>query len=178
MRQPALHSPIVPLHRTGAGRPTPCGDGNPTWIRSATVPNIYFDVCGCLPLVAIGRISHVFMRDETTDGTPPGGSVIRAAVVALCLVFMALPTARAMDIPIVYLTRAEDPRLPLSFVDPIVEDPGVWGARLALADNSTTGGFLGHKYELVETVVPEDGDIATAFTEHVDAGRRLFIADL
>ncbi len=120
----------------------------------------------------------MFMRDETTDGTPPGGSVIRAAVVALCLVFMALPTARAMDIPIVYLTRAEDPRLPLSFVDPIVEDPGVWGARLALADNSTTGGFLGHKYELVETVVPEDGDIATAFTEHVDAGRRLFIADL
>src|SRR5690606_28565288 len=77
-----------------------------------------------------------------------GGTVIKAAVVAVCLVFMALPTARALDIPIVYLTRAADPRLPLAFVDPIVEDPGVWGARLALADNKTTGGFLGHNYEL------------------------------
>ena len=88
------------------------------------------------------------------------------------------PAAAAIDLPIVFLTRAEEPRLPLSFVDPVVEDPGVWGARLAIKDNQTTGGFLGHNYELVEVVVPAGADIAAVFAEQIAAGGSLFIADL
>ncbi len=88
------------------------------------------------------------------------------------------PAAAAIELPIVFLTRAEEPRLPLSFVDPVVEDPGVWGARLAIKDNQTTGGFLGHNYELVEVVVPADAEITASFAEQIAAGGRLFIADL
>jgi ABC transporter substrate binding protein (PQQ-dependent alcohol dehydrogenase system) len=88
------------------------------------------------------------------------------------------PATAAIDLPIVFLTRAEESRLPLSFIDPVVEDPGVWGARLAIKDNQTTGGFLGHNYELVEVVVPADADIAASFAEQIAAGGRLFIADL
>lgn len=106
------------------------------------------------------------------------------AIAGLVLAILAMPPAgataatKSIDLPIVFLTRAEQPRLPLSFVDPVVEDPGVWGARLAIKDNQTTGGFLGHNYELVEVVVPADADIAAVFAEQIEAGGRLFIADL
>lgn len=90
----------------------------------------------------------------------------------------AAAATKTIDLPIVFLTRAEEPRLPLSFVDPVVEDPGVWGARLAIKDNQTTGRFLGHNYELVEVVVPAEADIEAVFAEQIEAGGRLFIADL
>lgn len=42
----------------------------------------------------------------------------------------------------------------LSKLDPVPEDNGLAGARLALQDNLTTGKFLGHTYTLIDTVVP------------------------
>src|SRR3546814_11338288 len=86
----------------------------------------------------------------------------------LILVALAMgPTVAAaaktkLDLPIVFLTRAEEPRQPLAFVDPVVEDPGVWGARLAIKDNQTTGSFLGQKSEMVEVTVLADGEIGRA----------------
>jgi ABC transporter substrate binding protein (PQQ-dependent alcohol dehydrogenase system) len=105
---------------------------------------------------------------------------ILRATAGLIIASLAAGTAVAatLDLPIVFLTRAEEPRLPLSFVDPVVEDPAVWGARLAIKDNQTTGRFLGHTYELVEVVVPAGEDIGAVFAEQVAAGGRLFIADL
>jgi len=105
------------------------------------------------------------------------------ATAGFCLATLAVTLAtstiaKALDIPIVFLSRTEEPRLPLSFVDPVVEDPGIWGARLAIKDNQTTGSFLGQTYELVEEVIPGDGDITAAFAKHVAAGRRIFVADL
>lgn len=106
-------------------------------------------------------------------------SLVRATA-GLIMASLAAGTtvAATLDLPIVFLSRAEQPRLPLAFVDPIVKDPGVWGARLAIKDNQTTGRFLGHTYELVEVVVPEGEDIAAVFAEQFDAGGRFFIADL
>jgi len=101
-----------------------------------------------------------------------------AGLILAALAGVPAAAAPALELPIVFLTRAEEPPLPLSFVDPVVEDPGVWGARLAIKDNQTTGGFLGHNYELVEVTVPAGGDVAGAFAEQVAAGSRLFIADL
>lgn len=106
------------------------------------------------------------------------GFILAALTVPLSGPLSGTAAAAALDLPIVFLTRAEEPRLPLSFVDPVVEDPGVWGARLAIKDNQTTGSFLGHTYELVEVTVPADGDAATVFAEQRDAGRHLFISDL
>src|SRR3546814_14035982 len=91
---------------------------------------------------------------------------------------VAAAATTKLDLPIVFLTRAEEPRLPLAFVDPVVEDPGVWGAPLAIKDNQTTGSFLGHKHALVDVTVPAAGAAAAAFGEQVAAGRRLSVADL
>ncbi|GAB4391382.1 MAG: ABC transporter substrate-binding protein [Kiloniellaceae bacterium] len=96
----------------------------------------------------------------------------------LAVPLQAVAATPGFDVPVVFLSRAEEPRLPLSFIDPVVEDPGVWGARLAIKDNQTTGSFLGHRYELIEDVFPAEADIAEVFSGHVAAGRNLFIADL
>ncbi len=86
----------------------------------------------------------------------------RRALSALALTLCAGPAAAQIDIPITYL-RAEVERPPvLSNLDPVPEDLGLAGAEVALADNLTTGGFLGHNYTLTLVSVPPGGDIRTA----------------
>src|SRR3712207_6995141 len=51
------------------------------------------------------------------------------------------------------------PAIPLSLVEPVLEDEGVKGAEQAIRDNQTTGRFLGHEYRLGERIVPTDGDL-------------------
>lgn len=58
--------------------------------------------------------------------------------------------AERVDVRIGYL-REERPRPPtLSNLEPVPADEGLAGARLGVADNATTGSFLGHDYTLVE----------------------------
>ena len=105
-------------------------------------------------------------------------AVATLAIAALSPGVASAQATPKLDIPIVYITRAEDARLSLSFVDPDVKEPGVWGARLALKDNQTTGAFLGHAYSLIEVIVPPDGDLIAAFEKEIAAGHRYFVADL
>lgn len=77
-----------------------------------------------------------------------------------------------------YLARQEDPRTPLSFLEPVATDEGLQGARLALADNNTTGVFLKQSYRLVEQVLPQDGDISAGVKALADEGVRFVVADL
>ncbi len=83
-----------------------------------------------------------------------------------------------LKIPIVYLTKAEAQKIPLSLVEPILTDEGVQGARQGIGDNQTTGRFLKHEYALIEVVVPKDGDLTAVFKEARADGHRLFVADL
>ena len=39
------------------------------------------------------------------------------------------------------------------------------GARLAIADNNKTGPFLGQKYELIEDLLPANGDVVAKVKE-------------
>ncbi|WP_245593563.1 ABC transporter substrate-binding protein [Azospirillum halopraeferens] len=80
-------------------------------------------------------------------------------------------------IPVVFLRDDEPPVIPLSLLDPVIEDPGVQGARLAVADNQTTGRFMGQSFELVEVTLPE-GDPAEAVRALAGEGHRFFVADL
>ncbi|MBW6417564.1 ABC transporter substrate-binding protein [Celeribacter sp. PS-C1] len=71
--------------------------------------------------------------------------------------------AEEIDISIGYLRLEMPPRPVLSGLDPIPPERGIEGAKLALADNRTTGGFLGHRYSLdVVSVAPEGDLIAEA----------------
>ena len=87
-------------------------------------------------------------------------------------------TAFAQIIKVAYITRQDPPIVPLSFLEPVVKDPGASGARLGQMDDATTGKFLNQDYDLVETIVPADGDLAAAARKLITDGRKLFIADL
>ena len=73
-----------------------------------------------------------------------------------------------IDVELFYLLRDIEPPLPLSLIDKRVEKDGVAGARLGLNDNQTTGSFLGHNYEIVEVLIPEQGDVV----ESVQSARK------
>jgi len=84
----------------------------------------------------------------------------------------------AVTIPIQYLGKAYDEPPPLSLVDNLLTDNGVQGARLAIEDNNTSGQFLGQEYQLVEDIVPADGDVAAKAKEILKDGPAIIIADL
>ncbi|WP_425100691.1 ABC transporter substrate-binding protein [Tropicibacter sp. S64] len=84
------------------------------------------------------------------------------AALAFCAAMAAAPAAHAADIAVHYL-RLEVPQPPtLSNLDPVPPDLGLSGAELALADNATTGRFLGQTWTLDTTSLPPDGDFPAA----------------
>lgn len=109
--------------------------------------------------------------------------LVRCRAAALVLPFallLGLNAALAADLEVrVAYLRQEERRLPpLSLVEPTAEDQGLAGARQAVTENQTTGQFLGHDYQLVERVVPLDGDLGAEFEAALEAGERLFVTDL
>jgi ABC transporter substrate binding protein (PQQ-dependent alcohol dehydrogenase system) len=108
-----------------------------------------------------------------------GLAVLLALLGGLCTPAPAAGVEQ-IAIPIVYVTRQEGAKLPpASLLEPReLKDEGLAGATLGIADNQTTGGFLGHAYTLTELIVPEDGDVAAAVREHLADGERFFVADL
>lgn len=105
--------------------------------------------------------------------------VVPAIVLAAALAGTAWAQSdEAQTVVIGYLTQEQEPPIPLSFLDPILTDEGVQGARLALADNISTGRFMGQDFVLREFVVPETGDLSAAFDEVVADGVRMVVADL
>jgi ABC transporter substrate binding protein (PQQ-dependent alcohol dehydrogenase system) len=104
------------------------------------------------------------------------------ALLALCLVGMAAAPLHAqtpkLQVSITFFNREEPPLEPLSLVEPTLKDEGLKGVDLGIADDQTTGRFLGHTYAAKTRTVPGEGDIAQVFKEALDAGERLFVADL
>ncbi|HYZ40736.1 MAG TPA: ABC transporter substrate-binding protein [Stellaceae bacterium] len=104
------------------------------------------------------------------------------SVLAVGIVAASLASAAAgggeETIEIGWLSQAIKRTLPLSYLDQPPQDEGIQGARLGIADNNTTGRFIGQSYELNETVVPEGGDVAAGLRELAGKGVRLVVADL
>jgi ABC transporter substrate binding protein (PQQ-dependent alcohol dehydrogenase system) len=104
-------------------------------------------------------------------------------LLALALVLVAAPPLAAAGadegaVQIGWLSQAVKRTLPLTYLDQPPEDEGVQGARLGVADDSTTGRFTGQSFALVEAIVAEDGDVAAGFRELTGKGIRLVVTDL
>ncbi|MFK7877057.1 MAG: ABC transporter substrate-binding protein [Paracoccaceae bacterium] len=79
------------------------------------------------------------------------------------------------ELAIGYL-RVEQPQPPtLSNLDPVPEDNGLSGAQTGLADNQTTGKFLGQTYSLADTLVPLGEDPLVMAQAMLDASPFLVI---
>ncbi|TKT69364.1 ABC transporter substrate-binding protein [Aquamicrobium sp. LC103] len=81
------------------------------------------------------------------------------------------------EVKIGYL-RAYAPQLALSVLDVPPRDEGVAGAELAIADNNTTGSFLGQKFMLEVVEVEPGADVTQAFDQLVGNGNQYVLADL
>ena len=95
-----------------------------------------------------------------------------------CILFSANSAAQELDVPVVYISRDIEPLLPLSLIDKRVEKDGFAGAQLGLADNQTTGSFLGHTYRLVEILVPEDADLLETLKQPEEPEPSIVVANL
>lgn len=83
-----------------------------------------------------------------------------------------------LSIPIGFIGLAEEPSSSLSFLDPIIRDGGLQGARVGVADNDTTGKFLKQDFTLVEAVAEEPGKLAESAQGLLAQGVRIIVADL
>jgi len=100
-------------------------------------------------------------------------------LVWLLSVFTAVElTAAELTVDVVRITRATDPIIPLSLIDLPIDNEGEPGIELGLADNQTTGGFLGHTYSVEHVELQPEDDAATIVAQHISAGRQLFVLDL
>src|SRR6185295_1315732 len=63
-------------------------------------------------------------------------------------------------------------------VEPIATDKGIAGARLGLADDTTTGHFLNQQYKLTEAIVEQNGDLLAAARSTLTNSSQLVIVDL
>ena len=89
----------------------------------------------------------------------------------------AKPARPVTDIRLGYL-RAYAPRLALSVLDVPPRDEGVAGANVAIADNNTTGRFMGQQFTLDVTEVKPDADVVQIFRDMVAKGDRYVLADI
>ncbi len=78
----------------------------------------------------------------------------------------------------IYLGREYQEPLPLSYAEKPIPDKGIQGARLMLKEANQAGGFVGHNFELVEAILPEDGDVVAKAKELLKSGDAFILADL
>jgi ABC transporter substrate binding protein (PQQ-dependent alcohol dehydrogenase system) len=98
-----------------------------------------------------------------------GAAVLAAAGLA------AASSASATEVISAAVIRVETRRpLPISRLDLPSEDLGFAGARLALADNNTTGTFMGQEFTSDEISVPPEGAVA-ALQAALDKGARFVV---
>jgi ABC transporter substrate binding protein (PQQ-dependent alcohol dehydrogenase system) len=91
---------------------------------------------------------------------------------------LSAPRAAAAAIRITYLALAVPHPHPSTDLEPPPTDPGLAGARVAIADNATTGRFLGQTFEMQEQIEPDAGSLLQAARDAIAAGSGLLVTDL
>lgn len=94
---------------------------------------------------------------------------------AICFWGMAQAAWADVTLQVTYLRQIVDHPPVLSNLDPIPDDLGLAGARLALADNQTTGQFLGQTYRMDVVDVPVGGDFPAAAQKALQASPLLLL---
>jgi ABC transporter substrate binding protein (PQQ-dependent alcohol dehydrogenase system) len=100
------------------------------------------------------------------------------AILIVAATIAAVDANAAQTLHIGWLSQTVRTSLPVTYLDQPPNDEGVEGARLAIADNNTTGQFTGQSFELSESIAPEGADVGAAFRNLMAKGLRLIVTDL
>ena len=79
---------------------------------------------------------------------------------------------------IVFVSKEREVPPVLSNLDPVLEDEGFYGIKLALEDNLTTGRFLGHDYKVEFHRILLEEDLVGEFEKLLKKGKKYFVVDL
>ena len=111
--------------------------------------------------------------------------MMRRALVLLPLTLMfaastlrAAPVGGSATIAIGFVGEVERPEARVSPLDVVASDEGVQGARLAIADNATTGRFTGQDFRLIEETPSDSDGVAPAVRRLEQAGAHFIVSDL
>ncbi len=98
------------------------------------------------------------------------------------ILIAAIPCAQAaqdgIEIPITLISQAGEEYVPISLLDPIIDDSGLAGAEQGIRDNNTTGRFTGQAFRLSFHQIRAEDSAADLFRQQHALGVRLFLLDL
>jgi ABC transporter substrate binding protein (PQQ-dependent alcohol dehydrogenase system) len=125
--------------------------------------------------LAFGAAGPGRAADDANPQTPAPAAPAEAPAPEAAKAADAKPV---LTIPVVLLKQLRDKNPPLSLLDIAPPDEGVAGAKLAIADNNTTGKFLSQNFTL-DVVEDANADtLVKAATEKSALGVGFFIADM
>jgi len=90
----------------------------------------------------------------------------------------APPSKDALVVPMLIARELQDKPLPVSLLDLPPADLGVAGAKLATADNNTTGRFMNQQFTLAEVDNSDPAKLVEEVVKKVDAGAHFILADM
>ena len=79
---------------------------------------------------------------------------------------------------IIFLSKERKTPPVLSNLDPILDDEGFYGVKLAIEDNLTTGRFVGHDYKAEFHRVLLEENLVEEYQKLINSGNKIFIVDL
>ena len=103
---------------------------------------------------------------------------MRAVLIILATLLSSAALAEEGVITIGFVTQERNPVEPVSPLERQIRDEGIAGARLGIADNTTTGRFTGQRFRLVERVAKENDKPEDVIRELSVEGIRLVVSDL
>lgn len=141
-----------------------------------------------MPFLSIGRVAR---SASTKYRALAGGTLLAAAFSALLGIGYAAAQNAPQPIPIpaqsadakettvqiLYVKEDREREPPLSLIDQPNADDGIAGAKLAIADNNTTGRFLNQSFKL-DAVEGNLDDLIKGAQEKVAAGDAFIVADM
>ncbi len=141
-------------------------------------------LCGlALALVFAHELAVGVASAEDAPASPaPGEAAAPAAPAAPATkdaAEAALPANKdALVVPMLIARELRDEPLPISLLDLPPADLGVAGAKLAAADNNTTGRFMNQQFTLEEVDEHDPGKLVEDVVKKVDAGAYFILADM
>ena len=79
---------------------------------------------------------------------------------------------------IIFLSKERKTPPVLSNLDPILDDEGFYGVKLAIEDNLTTGRFVGHDYKAEFHRVLMKENLIEEYQKLINSGNKIFVVDL
>ncbi len=127
---------------------------------------------GLLGLGLIAAIAFAPFAGAAPEAAPPAEDAKGPDAAATAA------NAATEHMTLIYLGKEYEEPLPLSYAEKPIEDKGIQGARLMLMEANQAGGFVGYSFDMVEAILPEDGDVVAKARELLKKGDAFILADL